>query len=159
MGLEKCVLLPVGSAAPDFDLPNQHRQPVRLSGFRGKQNVVVAFHPLAFTPVCSAQMQTYEKERDRLAKLGAHVLSISVDSNASKKGWADALGGISYDLLADFHPKGKVAAAYGVMRDDGIAERAIFVVDRSGKIVWAKRYEIPEQPDVEELVRELQRIK
>lgn len=152
-------MLPIGSLAPDFELPNQHRQSVRLSDFRGRQNVVVVFHPLAFTPVCSVQMQTYEKEQGRLDGLGARVLSISVDSNASKKGWADALGGISYDLLADFHPKGKVAADYGVMRDDGISERAIFIVDKSGRIAWAKQYQIPEQPDAEELFRELERLK
>ena len=66
-----------------------------------------------------------------------------------------ALGGISYDLLSDFHPKGQVAAAYGVMRDDGMADRAIFIVDKHGKIIWAKRYEIPEQPDPEELFKVL----
>lgn len=150
-------MLPVGSLAPDFELPNQHRQPVRLSSFRG-QNVVIAFHPLAFTPVCSAQMRAYEQEYDRFRRLNAHVLSISVDSNASKKGWADALGGISYDLLADFHPKGRVATEYGVMRDDGIAGRAVFVVNRAGRIAWARQYEIPEQPDVAELLEALEKI-
>jgi peroxiredoxin len=150
-------MLSVGAIAPDFELPNQHRQNVRLSGFRGQQNVVVAFHPLAFTPVCSAQMKAYEQEKDRIAALNAHVLSLSVDSNASKKGWADALGGISYDLLADFHPKGKVAAEYGVM-GDGTSDRAIFIVDKSGTIAWAKHYDIPEQPDVNELIEQLQRL-
>lgn len=152
-------MLPVGSIAPEFELPNQHRQNVRLSDFRGKQNVVVAFHPLAFTPVCSTQMKSYEQEKDRLAELNAHVLSISVDSNASKKGWADALGGISYELLADFHPKGKVASDYGVMRDDGITERAIFIVDRQGRIAWTRLYQIPDHPDINELLSELAKIR
>jgi peroxiredoxin len=150
-------MLSTGTVAPDFELPNQHRQNVRLSDFRGKQNVVVAFHPLAFTPVCSTQMKAYEQEKDRIAALNAHVLSISVDSNASKKGWADALGGISYDLLADFHPKGKVATDYGVM-GDGISGRAIFVIDKSGKIAWAKQYDIPQLPDVNELLAELKKL-
>jgi peroxiredoxin len=149
-------MLSVGSVAPDFELPNQHRKNVKLSDFRG-HNVVLAFHPLAFTPVCSTQMQTYEKEQPRLKALDAHVLSISVDSNASKKGWADALGGISYDLLADFHPKGKVATEYGVM-GDGITDRAIYIVDKSGRIAWAKHYEIPEQPDVNELLAQLEKL-
>ena len=151
-------MLSVGSPAPDFTLENQHRQKVTLSSFRGKQNVVIAFHPLAFTPVCATQMQTYEKEKGRLATLNAHVLSISVDSSASKKGWAEALGGISYDLLADFHPKGQVAAAYGVMLDSGISGRALFVVDKSGKIVWAKQYDIPQQPDSAELIGALEKL-
>ena len=147
-------MLPIGSPAPNFELPNQDRQDVRLSDFRGKI-VVIAFHPLAFTPICSEQMKTYEQEKDRFARLDTCVLGISVDSNASKKGWADALGGISFDLLADFHPKGKVASEYGVMTDYGISERAIFIVNRAGQIAWAKKYDDPLRPDLNELLTAL----
>jgi len=153
------MMLTVGAIAPDFELPNQNREAVRLSSFRGKQHVVVAFHPLVFTPVCSVQMKNYEAAKADFDAAGAHILSISCDAGPSKKAWADALGGISYDLLADFHPKGAVAEAYGVMRADGIPERAIFVVDKAGTIVWAKRYEIPEQPDQQELLGVLQALK
>jgi peroxiredoxin len=126
-----------------------------LSDFRGKQRVVLAFHPLAFTPVCAEQVRTYERERARLDALNAHVLAVSVDAGPSKKAWAESLGGISYDLLSDFHPHGKVASDYGVMRNDGISERAIFVIDKDGKIAWAKQYQIPEQPDFNEVLRVL----
>jgi peroxiredoxin len=149
-------MLTVGTAAPDFTLPSHTGKPVRLSDFRGKQRVVLAFHPLAFTPVCAAQMQTYERERPKLDALNAHVLAVSVDAGPSKKAWADSLGGISYDLLSDFHPHGKVASDYGVMRHDGISERAIFVIDKDGKIAWAKHYQIPEQPDFGEVIKALQ---
>lgn len=149
-------MISVGSAAPDFELRSHTGQAVRLSSFRGKQQVVVAFHPLAFTPVCATQMQTYEKARPRLDALNAHVVAISVDAGPSKKAWAESLGGISYDLLSDFHPHGKVATDYGVMRADGISERAIFVVAKDGKIAWAKRYQIPEQPDLAELFTTLE---
>ncbi len=151
-------MLPVGSIAPDFELLSHTGAAVRLFDFRGKRHVVVAFHPLAFTPVCAAQMQTYEKEKKRFDALGAHLLGISVDAGPAKKAWAESLGGISYDLLSDFHPKGKVAASYGVMRDDGISERAVFVIDKTGRIAWAKRYQIPEQPDVLELLAQLEQI-
>jgi peroxiredoxin len=152
-------MLPVGSLAPDFSLPNQHRSAVGLAGFRGTKNVVVAFHPLAFTPVCSAQVQTYERERPRLDAVDAHVLVISNDAGPSKKAWGDSLGGVTYDLLSDFHPHGEVAARYGVLRDDGLAERAIFLVDKAGVIRWAKRYDMPQQPDFEELVREIEKLR
>jgi len=151
-------MLPVGSLAPDFELERQNREMVRLSSFRGKQNVVIAFHPLAFTPFCAAQMQSYERDKPRFDALNAHVLGISVDSSASKNGWAQALGGISFDLLADFHPKGAVASAYGVMRDDGIAERAVFVVNKAGRIAWAKQYQIPETPDTGEVLEALGKL-
>jgi len=142
--------------APDFALPNQHRQTVRLSDFRGRQRVVLAFHPLAFTPVCSVQMQTYERERARLDAAHAHVLGISLDAGPSKKAWADALGGLSFDLLSDFHPHGEVSRAYQVLRDDGLVDRAIYVVGLDGMITWAKKYDIPEQPDFGELLHALQ---
>lgn len=152
-------MLKIGDIAPDFELPNQHwGQTVRLSNFRGKQNVVVAFHPLNFTPVCSVQMKNYEASKAEFDAAGAHILSISCDAGPSQKAWADSLGGISYDLLCDFHPKGAVAEAYGVMREDGIPERAIFVVDKKGAIAWAAKYDIPQQPPQQDLLNALKAL-
>ncbi|HET9369058.1 MAG TPA: redoxin domain-containing protein [Vicinamibacterales bacterium] len=151
-------MLSAGMMAPDFELPNQHGDLVRLSGFRGRRHVVIAFHPLAFTPVCAAQMQEYERERATLDGQHAHVLGISIDAGPAKKAWADMLGGISFDLLSDFHPHGKVAALYGVMRDDGISQRALFVVDKTGRIAWAKLYDIPERPIFQDLLDELGKL-
>jgi peroxiredoxin len=147
-------MLDVGSEAPDFTLPNQSRQDVTLSSFRGVRNVIVAFHPLAFTPVCSAQVRAYERERRRFDALDTHVLAISSDPGPSKKAWGDTLG-VAYDLLSDFHPQGHVAKAYGVLGDGGLAERAVFVVDKSGIITWARRYGMDDEPDVEEPLRAL----
>ena len=137
----------VGTTAPDFELPGHHGAPVRLSSFRGSKHVVVAFHPLAFTPVCANQMQNYEADQEWFAAHDTHVLGISVDAVPAKIEWAKMLGGISFDLLADFHPHGAVAEAYGVMRDGGISERAVFVVDKAGTVVFAKVYDIPTLPD------------
>lgn len=144
-------MIAVGSPAPDFALPNQSRETVRLSDFRGRKNVVLAFHPLAFTPVCSVQVQTYEREQPAFGALDTEVLALSTDAGPSKKAWADSLGGVSYHLLSDFHPQGQVAGDYGVMRDDGLSERAIIVIDKQGIVRWAKQYAMPEQPPLEEL--------
>jgi peroxiredoxin len=144
--------LKVGDEAPDFELRSHRGGTVKLSDFRGKRQVVVAFHPLAFTPVCAAQMCAYEADLSRLDAADAAVLGISVDAQPTKSAWAQTLGNISFDLLSDFHPHGDVAQKYGVYRaKEGIAERAIFVVDKAGKIAWARVYDIPQQPDNAEL--------
>ena len=92
-------------------------------------------------------MQNYEKEKSWFDAHETHLLGLSVDAVPAKIEWAKALGGIKFDLLSDFHPHGGVAEAYGVMRDGGISERAIFVVDKAGTIVFAKVYDIPTLPD------------
>jgi len=141
-----------GDTAPDFELRSHRGGTVKLSDFRGKRRVVLAFHPLAFTPVCAAQMTAYQADLARLDAADAVVLGISIDAQPAKAAWAQTLGPISFDLLSDFHPHGEVAQKYGVFREkDGISERAIFVVDKEGKIAWARTYKIPEQPANEEL--------
>ena len=137
----------VGTTAPDFELGSHRGEKVRLSNFRGRKHVIIAFHPLAFTPVCATQMRNYEADQTWFREHETHVLGISVDSVPAKIAWAKTLAGLTYDLLSDFHPHGAVAQAYGVQRDDGISERAIFVVDKSGQIVFAKVYDIPTLPD------------
>jgi peroxiredoxin len=152
--------LKAGDEAPDFELRSHRGGTVRLSDFRGKRQVVVAFHPLAFTPVCASQMSAYQSDLARFEALNAVVLGVSVDAQSAKSAWAQTLGPISFDLLSDFHPHGEVAQKYGVFRaKDGISERAIFVVDTQGKIAWTKTYEIPEQPDNQELLDALRHAK
>lgn len=139
--------LAVGARAPDFELPSHKGGRVKLSSFRGRENVIVAFHPLAFTPVCAAQMKNYEADRDWFRRHDTHILGLSVDAVPTKAAWAESLGGIEFDLLSDFHPHGAVAEAYGVAHEGGISERAIFVVDKQGTIAFAKVYDIPTLPD------------
>jgi peroxiredoxin len=146
-------MLKPGDDAPDFELRSHRGATVKLSDFRGRKNVVLAFHPLAFTPVCAAQMTGYEAELAAFERAGAAVLGISIDAQPAKAAWAKTLGPISYDLLSDFHPHGEVAQKYGVYRaNDGISERAIFVIDRNGKVAWSKTYAIPEQPENQEVL-------
>ena len=87
------------------------------------------------------------------------VLGISIDPQPSKTAWAKTLGPISFDLLSDFHPHGEVAQKYGVFRQkEGFSERAVFVVGKDGRVKWVKTYDIPEQPDNEELLAALDRL-
>ena len=151
--------LKIGEEAPDFELDSHLGHKVRVSSFRNMKNVVV-FHPLAWTPVCSNQMQNYESDKKWFDSHETHILALSVDAVPAKVGWAKSLGGISYDLLSDFHPKGLAAERYGVTRDGGITERAIFVfvVGKSGTIVFAKVYNIPTLPDNAEIRQALEML-
>lgn len=152
-------MLQVGDSAPDFELRSHRGGTVKLSDFRGKRRVVLAFHPLAFTPVCATQMRGYEGDLARIESADTSVLGISIDAQPAKAAWAQTLGPISFDLLSDFHPHGGVAQQYGVYREkDGISDRAIFIVDKQGKIAWARKYEIPEHPDNAELLAALEKV-
>jgi len=97
-------------------------------------------------------MPAYEADLERFKGYDAQVLGISVDSVPCNTAWAKSLGGLSYDLLSDFEPKGEVARAFGAYRDkDGISERAIFIVDKEGKIAYKDIHDISDQPDNEDL--------
>jgi peroxiredoxin len=140
--------LSAGEDAPDFELRSHRGGTVRLSDYRGKKNVVLAFHPLAFTPVCATQMTGYEADRQRVEQLDAVVLGLSIDPQPAKTAWANSLGSISFDLLSDSYPHGEVARKYGVFRQkEGFSERAVFVIGKDGRVKWSKVYDIPEQPD------------
>jgi peroxiredoxin len=149
-------MLTAGDEAPDFELRSHKGGTVKLSDFRGKKNVVLAFHPLAFTPVCANQMRGYESDLAKFEGAGAVVLGISIDAQPAKAAWAKTLDSVSYDLLSDFHPHGEVAQKYGIFRQkEGFSERAIFVIDKAGRITWSKVYAIPELPNNKEVLAEL----
>ena len=149
--------LEVGTEAPDFALPDASGELVRLSDFRGRP-VVLVFYPLDWSPGCSQQLDLYQQEIDEFRRRGAEILAISVDSIYSHGAWA-AVRGLSFPLLADFHPKGEVARRYGVWRDsDGFSERALYVIDPKGKIAYAhvSPY-VHHIPDVYELLEAVEK--
>ncbi|HEX6022461.1 MAG TPA: peroxiredoxin [Solirubrobacter sp.] len=144
--------LPVGTEAPDFALPDASGELVRLSDFRGRP-VVLVFYPLDWSPGCSQQLDLYQQEIDEFRSRGAQVLAVSVDSIYSHGAWA-AVRGLSFPLLADFHPKGEVARRYGVWREqDGFSERALYVIDPVGRIAYShvSPY-LHHVPDIDELL-------
>jgi peroxiredoxin len=104
-------------------------------------------------------MPAYEADLERFKGYDAQVLGISVDSVPCNSAWAKSLGGLTYDLLSDFEPKGAVARAYGAYREgEGISERALFIVDRDGKLVYKDIHDISDQPDNEELFEVLRKL-
>ena len=104
-------------------------------------------------------MPAYEADLERFEGYNAQVLGISVDSVPCNTAWAKSLGGLTYDLLSDFEPKGEVARLFGAYRQkDGISERAIFIVDKEGKLAFKDIHDISDQPDNEELFEVLRKL-
>jgi peroxiredoxin len=142
-----------GVEAPDFALPDATGEIVRLSDFRGRP-VVMVFYPLDWSPGCSQQLDLYEQEIAEFRSRGTEIVGISVDSVYSHGAWA-ALRGISFPLLADFHPKGEVIRRYSVWREqDGYSGRALYVVDAEGVIRYsAVTPYLNYVPDLDELLQ------
>lgn len=95
----------------------------------------------------------------RFQAANAQVVGISVDSTFSQRAWADHIGGLSFPLLADFYPHGAVAQKYGVLRPQGLCERALFIIDKEGIIRYIDVHELREQPDEEVLFKELEKLR
>jgi mycoredoxin-dependent peroxiredoxin len=137
----------VGDEAPDFELRDQTGQPVRLSDYRGKKNVVIVFYPLSFTGVCEGEMCGIRDSIDAFRNDEVETLAISVDAPPTHARWAHEQG-FEFPLLSDFWPHGEVASTYGVFEDSiGLALRGTFIVDKAGKVVYTDRNPVPEARD------------
>jgi peroxiredoxin len=149
-------ILKVGQEGPTFTLKDQDGREVSPASLRGRA-VILSFHPLAWTPVCTRQMQDLEKHRAEFERLNAVALGLSVDSVPCKRAWASAIGVKETALLADFWPHGAVARAYGIFREgEGYSERAVLVLDGEGVVRFAKVYPMSQAPDVQEILGALQ---
>ena len=131
-------MIEAGEPAPEFTLTNQDGNQVSLADFRGKV-VVLVFYPSDFSPSCTDQLSVYQEVLGQLEERGAVLVGISVDSSWAHKAFQKHLG-VAIPLLADFHPKGEVAKAYGVWAEDhGVAARALVMVGPDGKVRWPYR--------------------
>jgi peroxiredoxin (alkyl hydroperoxide reductase subunit C) len=156
--LAQSATLKVGDAAPDFTLSDTNGNKVTLSDFRGKQNVVLAFFPFAFSATCSAQMPSYEAELSRFQSFDTEVIGISMDARHSLAAWGKQLG-LTFPLLSDFFPQGAVVDLYGVRHAAGMPERALFVIDKAGIVQWVHVHRpTGEAPDNEELFEVLRKL-
>ncbi len=104
-------------------------------------------------------MPSYEEDLSEFERRNAQVLGISVDSVHANEAWAKSMGGLSYPLLSDFFPHGYVSLQYGVLRGDGMCERAIFVIDRKGVIRYVDVHDITEQPPTDKIMQALDKLR
>lgn len=152
-------VLKVGDPAPDFTLPTHNEGELNLAWYQGRQNVVLAFYPGDFTPVCSAQIPGYQQELERFERLNTKLLGISVDSLAVHQAWAKSLGGLGYPLMSDFYPHGEVAKRFGVFDEKwGVAQRAVFLIDKQGIIRYIERTMFSDLPSNDELFRQIEAL-
>ena len=158
--------LNVGDEAPDFELPavvGNIKTQFKLSDYRGKKNVVLAFYPADWTPVCASQLPGLNADLERFAGYDAQVVGVSVDSIPSHTAWQKKeIGMMHTPMCADFYPHGDVAKKFGILREGdpipGINERAIFVVDKNGKLAFAKIYPIGQVPGNDEVFEVLRKL-
>lgn len=149
----------VGEQAPDFSLKSTSGDTVTLSQFRDKNNVVISFIPEAWTTISSEQLPAYNAAQDTFRSDDTVILIISAESLPSLYAWTSMMESLWFPVLSDFWPHGAVAKKYGVLRTDGITERATFVVDKRGKIRYIGLQDINMKPSIEEFTRELDRIR
>ena len=130
-------MIETGSRAPDFDLQVIGSERVRLADFRGRRNVLLVFHPFAFTPLCEDEARDLEENQESFDSADTDVVLVSCDTAAARQAWKRQLG-LTYTLASDFWPHGAVAKAYGVFDEaKGAAVRGTFLIGKDGIVVWS----------------------
>lgn len=147
----------IGQPAPDFTLPSTAGADVTLSSFRGKQNVLIAFFPLAFTGVCTKELCAFSEDYARFEASGTKVLPVSVDAVPSLKAFKEKER-MSVDLLSDIHRR--ASRAYDVLIEErNIAKRAYFLVDKQGVLRWSHvEVELGHRRDDAELLEQIGKL-
>ena len=149
----------IGDLAPDFTLPSVSGDKVTLSQYHGKKNVVISFVPAAWTPVCSDQWPGYNIVKDMFDMNDAVLLGITVDNIPTLYAWTKQMGKLWFPVLSDFWPHGEVADRYGVLRSEGVSERALFYIDKKGIIRDIQVSDINKRPDLEYCATVLEKMK
>jgi peroxiredoxin (alkyl hydroperoxide reductase subunit C) len=127
--------LSAGTDAPDFTLKDQDGNEVSLSSFQGSTNVVLVFYPFTFTGVCQGELCALRDDVGDFQNANAQLIAISCDTRFAQQQWAQQQA-YTFPILSDFWPHGAVSRAYGVFNEQlGAANRATFVIDKTGKIV------------------------
>jgi peroxiredoxin len=134
-----------GDSAPEFDLEVEHRKRVSLSELRTHANILLVFHPFAFTPVCEDEARDLQENLQSFRDAGTEIVFVSCDPSAARQAWKEDLGA-EYTFASDFWPHGEAAKAYGVFNEaTGAPHRGTFLIDSGGTVIWSLVNERDEQ--------------
>ena len=151
------MILSPGTNAPDFTLKKSPDQTLSLSELRGRP-VVLVFYPADWSPVCGDELALFNEVLPEFQRYGAQVVGISVDGVWCHKAYAKARN-LEFPLLADFEPKGEMSRKYGAYRtDDGMCERALFVLDGDGVIRWSHLSDVGKNPGADGVLAALEQM-
>jgi len=151
------VVLPAGTKAPNFTLYVTPDQTLTLEDLQGRP-VILAFYPADWSPVCGDQMALYNEILPEFRKFGAELLGISVDGPWCHGAFAEARH-LHFPLLSDAEPKGEVARLYHAYRSaEGVSERALFVIDKDGMIVWSYCSPVAVNPGADGILQALENL-
>jgi peroxiredoxin len=126
-----------GDKAPDFDLEVTHGERVRLSDFLGRSNVLLVFHPFAFTPVCEDEARDLQENLESFRNAQTEIVLVSCDASPARQAWKRQVEA-DYTFASDFWPHGAAAKAYGVFNEEfGAPHRGTFLIAKDGTVIWS----------------------
>ena len=126
-----------GDKAPEFDFEVTHGERVRLTDFRGRSNVLLVFHPFAFTPVCEEEARELQENLESFRNAQTEIVFVSCDSASTRQAWKREIGA-DYVFASDFWTHGEAAKAYGVFNErNGAPHRGTFLIDKDGTVIWS----------------------
>jgi peroxiredoxin len=126
-----------GDKAPHFDLEEVDDRRVRLNDFLGRRNLLLVFHPFAFTSVCTEEALDLEANLESFANAETDVVFVSCDTPAARQAWKEEIGA-TFTFASDFWQHGAVARAYGVFNEaNGAPLRGTFLIDKAGTVIWS----------------------
>lgn len=127
-----------GDTAPEFDLEEAPGRPrVRLADYLGRSNVLLVFHPFAFTDLCTEEALDLQENLDSFRNANTEIVFVSCDSSAARQAWKRELGA-EYTFASDFWSHGETARRYGVFNEaNGAPVRGTFLIDREGTVIWS----------------------
>jgi peroxiredoxin (alkyl hydroperoxide reductase subunit C) len=126
-----------GDKAPDFDLEDAHGERVTLSDFLGRKNVLLVFHPFAWTGICTEEALDLQANLDTFRSADTEVVLVSCDTAPARQAWKREIGA-EYAFPSDFWSHGAAARAYGVFNEaTGAPVRGTFLIDKEGTVIWS----------------------